>query len=113
VVVAAVGKIQRVDEALLAPCLLARENCPRIRRICVDRLQEWLSRFYPKFAALCETRITQLGGCQRRLEGGRLPQLATPWLGWRRIRRLQVLVRKLGWWRLQNWKMQRRLQRFS
>lgn len=96
--------------------LLARENSPRIRRICADRFQEWLFRFYPEFpdlTALCESRITQLGGSQRRLEGGRLLQLALPWLGWRRIRRLQVLVRKLGWWRIQNWKMQRRLQKFS
>ncbi|MFZ9092512.1 MAG: hypothetical protein ACO3FE_20740, partial [Planctomycetaceae bacterium] len=56
-----------------------------LRRVCADRFQEWLFRFYPRVAALCETRITHLGGCQRRLEGGRLPQLASPWLGWRRI----------------------------
>jgi hypothetical protein len=96
--------------------LLSREDSPRIRQICADRLQMWLYDFYPEFPDLAETtekRVRELGGSRRALEGGLLLRCIAPLLGWKKTRYLQYTVRKLGWKYVQRWKQRRILQRFE
>lgn len=95
--------------------LLNREDSPRIRRICADRLQMWLYEFYPEFpdlATLAEQRIAELGGSSRKIKGGRLLRCLVPLVGWKFARWLQVLLRRVGWNRIQYWKQTRSLSRF-
>jgi hypothetical protein len=83
--------------------LLAREDSPRIRRICASRWQEWLYRFYPEFPDLAERAeetVRSLGGSGVRMQGGILLHLLEPALGWRAVRRLQTKSRELGWKRI-------------
>lgn len=95
--------------------LLDREDSPRIRRICADRLQMWLYDFYPQFpdlAVQAEQRIAELGGSCRPIQGGLLLKCLVPVLGWKLARRLQLALRQLGWSRVQRWKQLRSLNRF-
>lgn len=94
--------------------LLDRENSPRIRQLCADRLQMWLYDFYPQFpdlATTAEKRIKELGGSRRPLEGGMLLKCLVPILGWKLSRRLQSSVRGMGWKYVQHWKQNRNLRR--
>jgi glycosyltransferase involved in cell wall biosynthesis len=87
--------------------LLNRENSPRIRRICADRWQQWLYLFYPRHCDLAEAaekQIASLGGSSVPLRGGRVLQGLLPILGWKRVRRLQVASRQLGWNSVLQWK---------
>lgn len=80
--------------------LLAREDSPRIRRICADRWQGWLYQFYPEFPDLAEAaaaEVARLGGSDLKIQGGRLLRGLLPLLGWKGVRRLQTFSRKLGW----------------
>lgn len=93
--------------------LLQREDSPRIAQLCADRFQQWMFRFFPEFPDLvlqAEQQIQQLGGSRLQLQGGRLLHLLLPAIGWRNVRRLQVLAQRLGWHRVQHWKQQRRLR---
>lgn len=79
--------------------LLTREDSPRIRKICANRWQEWLYRFYPQFpdlASEAEAVISKLGGSSVRLQGGLILRILEPAIGWRAVRRLQVTAEPLG-----------------
>jgi hypothetical protein len=96
--------------------LLAREDSERIRRICADRWQEWLFKFYPdhpELAAGAERQVAALGGSTRRMPGGRLQRTLVPVIGWRGVRRLQSLVYRSGWGAVLRWKARRRLARLK
>ena len=93
--------------------LLLREDSLRIRRLCADRFQHWLYRFFPEHTDLvrdAEEQIRQLGGSQLKMQGGLVLQQLLPLLGWRNVRRLQVMAERLGWQRVQSWKRKRRLR---
>lgn len=93
--------------------LLQCEDSLRIRRLCADRFQQWLYRFFPEHADLvrdAEEQIRQLGGSQLKMHGGLVLQQLLPLLGWRNVRRLQVMAERLGWQRVQSWKRKRRLR---
>jgi len=93
--------------------LLQREDSPRIRRLCADRFQQWVFRFFPEFPDLvlqAEQQIQDLGGSRLQMQGGRLLRFLLPAIGWRNVRRLQVLAQRLGWQKVQRWKQQRRLR---
>lgn len=93
--------------------LLAREDSPRIRRICANRFQMWLFSFYPEYPDLvlaAERQIQTLGGSDLPLHGGWLLKLLRPCLGWKAVRRLQVFARSLGWARIQRWKYMQQLR---
>lgn len=80
--------------------LLQREDTPRIRRICANRWQEWLFKFYPEHPALArqaEEQVKALGGSELRLQGGSLMRVLQPWLGWKRVRHLQSMLYQAGW----------------
>lgn len=92
--------------------LLAREDSPRIRRICANRWQEWLYKFYPEFPDLAmraEAEVKRLGGSDVAIGGGRLQKLLVPLVGWKGVRRLQCASRSLGWRKVLQWKEHRRL----
>jgi glycosyltransferase involved in cell wall biosynthesis len=96
--------------------LLAREDSGRIRRICADRWQEWLFKFYPEHPELAvgaQQQVTALGGSTREMPGGRFQQLLLPVLGWRRVRRVQSLVYRSGWGMVLRWKARRRASRLK
>lgn len=91
--------------------LLQRESSARIRRVCANRWQEWLHLFYPEhpdLAGHAENQVTALGGSELRLHGGWILQCLLPLLGWKRVRRLQVLSRSCGWNSVLRWKAKRR-----
>ncbi len=80
--------------------LLQREESPRIRRICANRWQDWLFKFYPEHRALAkraEAQVKLLGGSSLRLKGGTLMRALLPLLGWKRVRLLQSLVYRTSW----------------
>lgn len=96
--------------------LLAREDSPRIRRICANRFQMWLFSFYPEYPDLvrkAEEQIRELGGSDLKLQGGFLLKVLTPLFGWKSVRRLQVVAKSFGWTHIQKWKRQRGLKRVS
>jgi glycosyltransferase involved in cell wall biosynthesis len=93
--------------------LLAREDSPRIRKICADRWQQWLHRFYPEFPDLvsrAQAQINSLGGSALPMPGGRLQQMLLPFVGWKAVRRAQVLVYRSGWGAVLRWKARRRVE---
>ena len=94
--------------------LLQRENTPRIRRICADRWQEWLFKFYPahrELALKAELEIERLGGSEIELQGGRILQVLLPVLGWKGVRQLQGLAYRSAWGAVLRWKARRRVGR--
>jgi glycosyltransferase involved in cell wall biosynthesis len=96
--------------------LLAREDSPRIRRICADRWQWWQHHFYPEYpnlAAKSEEIIGQLGGSNVVLQGGLVMSLLLPLLGWKRTRRVQAFVHRNGWQRVLRWKHRRQLDEMN
>jgi len=94
--------------------LLEREDSARIRRLCADRWQFWLYRFYPDHPTLvaeAERQVQRLGGSGVSLQGGRLLRLLLPVLGWKRVRRMQVRAYRAGWKTVLQWKARQRLTR--
>lgn len=92
--------------------LLAREDSLRIRKICADRWQFWLFKFYPEFPDLAngaEQQIRALGGSSLQMGGGRLMRMLEPWIGWRGVRQVQSIVYRCGWHRILALKSKRRL----
>jgi len=96
--------------------LLQRENSPRIRKVCADRFQQWLFRFYPEFPDLAEQaerKVRELGGSDLALNGGTVLKVLQPIIGWRAVRRLQCVAYGMGWRRVLNVKTRGRLSRLS
>lgn len=96
--------------------LLQRESSARIKQICANRWQQWLHVFYPEYpdlAAEAEKEVIALGGSTARLQGGSVLRCLLPLLGWKRIRRLQVASRILGWNTVLRWKARYRLKRIQ
>ena len=80
--------------------LLRHENSERIRRVSADRFQQWLFQFYPEFPDLVEAaedRIREFGGSDLQMGGGRLLKLLKPIIGWKAVRRLQMIAYRCGW----------------
>lgn len=96
--------------------LLDREDSGRIRRICANRWQGWLFRFYPRHQELArraQAEVEALGGGSLRLPGGRVLRLLLPVVGWKAIRCAQELVYGCGWGAVLRWKARRRLNRLE
>jgi glycosyltransferase involved in cell wall biosynthesis len=96
--------------------LLVREDSERIRRICANRWQEWLFKFYPEHRELAEKaelEIVRLGGSELKLQGGRVLQFLLPTLGWKRLRRLQATASTFGWHHIHRWKERTRVRKLS
>ena len=96
--------------------LLRREDSARTRRICADRFQMWLFRFYPEFpdlAGKAERRVAELGGSKLVLPGGHGLQSLRSLLGWKQARRLQAMLHRTPWKLYMARKERRRLRRMA
>ena len=96
--------------------LLAREDSPRIRRICADRWQEWLYKFYPDepfLAGGAQWQVTALGGSTVRMPGGWVLRVLLPVIGWRGVRLMQSMIYRRGWGIVLKWKEGRRVRRLK
>ncbi|MFN7116756.1 MAG: glycosyltransferase family 2 protein [Saprospiraceae bacterium] len=94
-----------IESALLTTDLgcqhiLKHENSEVFQKLCADRYQTWAYRIYPEYPAVVkifETRAKELGGSGRRLEGGKVLISLSYLLGWKRAKKLQRLLYKLGY----------------
>lgn len=83
--------------------LLAKENSAFTQRLCADRYQEWLFRIYPSDKALVnelEQKIKSLGGSKRKIDGGRLFQFFSSFIGWKNTKHIKQRLIKLGYTKL-------------
>lgn len=100
---AAAFKAALLSNELGCGYLLAAENSAHTRRLCADRYQEWLYRMYPADPLLeqqLEQRIAALGGSNRRMDGGKVFQLLSTLLGWKRAKLLQRWLKQRGYRKL-------------
>lgn len=80
--------------------LLKREDSSLIKKLMANRYQEWLFRLYPYYPAIVkevELKIKQLGGSDREIESGILFQKLSKVLGWKKTKKIQLLLRKIGY----------------
>lgn len=83
--------------------LLNKENSPEMRLLCANRYQEWLFRIFPYYTDLQEElqrKIDLLGGSDRKLDGGRVMRTIDGLVGWKKAKRIQMTLRKLGYKKL-------------
>lgn len=99
---------KKFEEAMLSTdlgCsyLLKAENTEEMRLICANRYQEWLFHVYPDYPdmqRILEKKIKELGGSNRRLDGGRVFQIISDTIGWKAAKRLKQSLRKVGYKKL-------------
>jgi Glycosyltransferases involved in cell wall biogenesis len=80
--------------------LLRTENTREVRLLCANRYQEWAYRIYPLYPDLIrqiETRIDELGGSSKKMDGGKIFKLLELFCGWKIAKRIQLLFYKLGY----------------
>lgn len=95
---------KRFEEGLLSTdlgCsyLLERDSSPEMKRICANRYQEWLYAsypFYPDLELKLRRRIEELGGSDRKLDGGRVFRTLTSLVGWKTTKRMKMFMNKMG-----------------
>jgi glycosyltransferase involved in cell wall biosynthesis len=83
--------------------ILKKENSDFVRKLCANRYEEWLFRIFPNYPQIqreIETRIQNLGGSDRIMEGGMIFQLITKLIGWRIAKMLKIKLRSLGYEKL-------------
>jgi hypothetical protein len=83
--------------------LLQRDNTPFMKQLCANRYQEWLYRMYPDAPVLqkeVEQKIKQLGGSNRRMDGGKVFQLLSFLVGWKAAKQLQRWLKQRGYRKL-------------
>jgi len=91
--------------------ILGWDDNARSRHLCADRMQDWLFRLYPEHEDLAEdaeVKIRRLGGSQRTIQGGRVLRMLALLFSWKTARKLQSMASRLGWDRIQNWKLRHR-----
>lgn len=99
---------KRFREALLSTdlgCeyLMKVDNSEEMKLICANRYQEWLFRVYPHFPELekeLESKIRELGGSDRVMDGGKLSQFISRSIGWRTSKKLRMVLNKIGYKKL-------------
>lgn len=103
-----VSSKKRFEDALLSTelgCsyLLSRENSSEMKRMCANRYQEWLYRIYPHYSDLAkriQQEIIDLGGSDRKMDGGRVSRLISSALGWKANKRIRLALQKFGYKKL-------------
>jgi hypothetical protein len=69
--------------------LLSIENSTLTRKLCADRYKEWLFRIYPvdeQLVTKLENKIRELGGSNRKMDGGKLFHLLCFFFGWKKAK---------------------------
>jgi glycosyltransferase involved in cell wall biosynthesis len=80
--------------------LLSADSGDDVRKMCANRYQEWIYRIYPHYAdvvAEASAMVKELGGSDRKMEGGRVFTLLRNLLGWRAAKRIQLFFYKMGY----------------
>jgi glycosyltransferase involved in cell wall biosynthesis len=83
--------------------LLKKENTAFTRRLCADRYQEWLFRIYPSDPIIVnrlELKILELGGSNRKMDGGLIHQIFCYVLGWKKTKLLKSYLSGIGYRKL-------------
>jgi len=83
--------------------LLKKEDSNLTRKLCANRYKEWLFRIfpdYPEFQFEIKNRIVELGGSERKIDGGVFFKLLCRIIGWRGAKLLQIKLSLLGYVKL-------------
>ncbi len=83
--------------------LLNIDNSPEMKQLCAKRYQEWLYRVYPNSSSIqeyLEFTITALGGSNHKMEGGTVFNFLCRIFGWKLVKRLKLVLKKLGYSKL-------------
>ena len=90
--------------------LLARDNSQRMRRLCANKMQQWVYQFYPLYEDLyieIEKEVKLLGGSDVKPGGGSIFKFLCSLFGWRMSKRIQFFFYRLGYERIARYKMNR------
>ncbi|MCW3789198.1 glycosyltransferase family 2 protein [Plebeiibacterium sediminum] len=80
--------------------ILSKENSEMTRLICANRYQDWLFRIYPSYpnlTRLIKLKIKELGGSNKRMEGGKVFNITSSFVGWKLAKRTQLFLYKVGY----------------
>ncbi len=83
--------------------LLKKEDSNFTRKLCADRYQEWLFCIFPEYPEIqveIKNRIIELGGSNRKIDGGFIFKLLCNIIGWRSTKLLQIKLSLLGYVKL-------------
>lgn len=80
--------------------LINAENTKETRLLCANRYQEWAYRIFPQYNDLVEEiekKINQLGGSNKKMDGGKLFITLRNLFGWKIAKRIQLFFYKVGY----------------
>ena len=80
--------------------ILKIKNNTQSRLACANTFQTWAYQFYPDFPEYCikaEQMINELGGSTIHMGGGKLYVLLSKITGWKRAKRLKLILTKNTW----------------
>jgi glycosyltransferase involved in cell wall biosynthesis len=83
--------------------LLKKENSHFVRNLCANRYKEWLFRIFPEYPEIqreIETKIKNLGGSNRNMDGGMFFKFITKVIGWRNAKLLKIKFHLKGYKKL-------------
>lgn len=90
-----------LSQTLANEHLLKVEDSPRTRRVCANKLQSFIYRFYPQcpdLMAAARSEIARLGGADLKPNiGGPLFGAASAVVGWKAAKRIQSVVYRFGY----------------
>lgn len=84
---------------------LNAENTKETRLLCANRYQIWIYRIYPDYPDIIkkfENEIKSLGTTTVQIEGGRVLLSLVKVFGWKKAKKIQRLLYKLGWNKIAN-----------
>ena len=83
--------------------LIQKENTDLIKLLSANRYQEWLFRIYPNYPKLqnsLENKIKQLGGSDRKIQGGKTFMLLSSFIGWKKAKKIHIFFKSMGYRKL-------------
>lgn len=83
--------------------LLKADASNEMRRICANRYQEWLFSAYPNFRQFekeLQQKIKELGGSDRKLDGGKVFRILSDVFGWKNAKRIKTFLQNKGYKKL-------------
>lgn len=83
--------------------LLKVDDSHFMKRICANRYQEWIYRMYPfhkEIIKKMEVHIKELGGSDRKMDGGKIFQLLNSVVDWKMTKLIRMKLQKLGYKKL-------------
>lgn len=80
--------------------LLDKESSDEMKLLCANRYQEWAYRIYPDYPDVIkqiESKIEELGGSNRKMDGGTLFKILRDVLGWKTAKKIQTFAYNIGY----------------